>query len=39
MVNALLYHIKDLSGINGELRPGIVHRLDRTPPGDGGGEK
>ena len=26
LVNALLHHIKDLSGINGELRPGIVHR-------------
>ena len=25
LVNALLYHIKDLSGINGVLRPGIVH--------------
>lgn len=28
LVNALLYHIKDLQGIGGETRPGIVHRLD-----------
>ena len=28
LVNALLYHVKDLSGIGGVLRPGIVHRLD-----------
>jgi 23S rRNA pseudouridine1911/1915/1917 synthase len=34
MVNALLYHCKDnLSGINGEQRPGIVHRLDRDTTG------
>ncbi|MEA1959942.1 MAG: RluA family pseudouridine synthase [Bacillota bacterium] len=33
MVNALLYHIKDLSGINGVLRPGIVHRLDKDTSG------
>lgn len=33
MVNALLYHIKDLSGMNGELRPGIVHRLDKDTSG------
>lgn len=33
MVNALLYHIRDLSGINGELRPGIVHRLDKDTSG------
>ena len=33
MVNALLYHIKDLSGINGEIRPGIVHRLDKDTSG------
>lgn len=33
LVNALLYHIKDLSGINGELRPGIVHRLDKDTSG------
>ncbi|PYR20629.1 MAG: hypothetical protein DMF98_23335 [Acidobacteria bacterium] len=29
LVNALLHHIDDLSGIGGERRPGIVHRLDR----------
>ena len=28
LVNALLFHIKDLQGIGGETRPGIVHRLD-----------
>ena len=33
LVNALLYHIKDLSGINGKLRPGIVHRLDKDTTG------
>jgi 23S rRNA pseudouridine1911/1915/1917 synthase len=33
LVNALLHHIKDLSGIGGELRPGIVHRLDRGTSG------
>jgi 23S rRNA pseudouridine1911/1915/1917 synthase len=33
MVNALLYHIRDLSGIGGELRPGIVHRIDRMTSG------
>lgn len=33
LVNALLYHVKDLSGINGELRPGIVHRLDKETSG------
>jgi 23S rRNA pseudouridine1911/1915/1917 synthase len=33
LVNALLYHVKDLSGIGGELRPGIVHRLDRGTSG------
>ncbi len=33
LVNALLYHTKDLSGINGELRPGIVHRIDRDTSG------
>jgi len=33
MVNALMYHIRDLSGINGELRPGIVHRLDKDTSG------
>ena len=29
LVNALLHHVRDLSGIGGEQRPGIVHRLDR----------
>lgn len=33
LVNALLYHIKDLSGINGVYRPGIVHRLDKNTSG------
>lgn len=33
LVNALLYHIEDLSGIGGERRPGIVHRLDRGTSG------
>jgi 23S rRNA pseudouridine1911/1915/1917 synthase len=33
MVNALLHHLDDLSGIGGELRPGIVHRLDRGTSG------
>lgn len=33
LVNALLHHCKDLSGIGGELRPGIVHRLDRDTTG------
>lgn len=33
LVNAILWHIKDLSGINGELRPGIVHRLDKDTSG------
>jgi len=33
LVNALLYHIKDLSGINGSIRPGIVHRLDKDTSG------
>ncbi len=33
LVNALLFHIKDLSGINGQLRPGIVHRLDKDTSG------
>ena len=31
LVNAALYHIRDLSQINGVYRPGIVHRLIRTP--------
>lgn len=33
LVNALLYHCKDLSGINGVLRPGIVHRIDKDTSG------
>ncbi len=33
LVNALLYHCKDLAGINGILRPGIVHRLDKDTSG------
>ena len=32
-MNALLHHCKDLSGINGEIRPGIVHRLDKDTSG------
>lgn len=33
LVNAILFHIKDLSGINGVIRPGIVHRLDKNTSG------
>lgn len=33
LVNALMYHIQDLSGINGVLRPGIVHRIDKDTSG------
>lgn len=33
LVNALMYHCKDLSGINGEIRPGIVHRIDKDTSG------
>jgi 23S rRNA pseudouridine1911/1915/1917 synthase len=33
LVNALLHHLKDLSGIHGEIRPGIVHRLDKDTSG------
>jgi 23S rRNA pseudouridine1911/1915/1917 synthase len=33
LVNALLHHVDDLSGIGGEMRPGIVHRLDRGTSG------
>lgn len=33
LVNALLYHCRDLSGINGILRPGIVHRIDKDTTG------
>ena len=33
LVNALLFHCTDLAGVGGELRPGIVHRLDRDTSG------
>ncbi|MFQ5432282.1 MAG: RluA family pseudouridine synthase [Nitrospinota bacterium] len=33
LVNGLLHHCRDLSGIGGELRPGIVHRLDKDSSG------
>jgi 23S rRNA pseudouridine1911/1915/1917 synthase len=33
LVNALLHHVQDLSGVGGEKRPGIVHRLDRGTSG------
>lgn len=33
MVNALLFHLTDLSGLGGEIRPGIVHRLDKDTSG------
>ena len=34
LVNAIMYHCKDsLSGINGEIRPGIVHRIDMDTTG------
>jgi 23S rRNA pseudouridine1911/1915/1917 synthase len=33
LVNALLYHLQSLSGVGGELRPGIVHRLDKETSG------
>ncbi|MFT3692215.1 MAG: RluA family pseudouridine synthase [Kofleriaceae bacterium] len=33
LVNALLFHVKDLSGIGGVMRPGIVHRLDKDTSG------
>ena len=33
LVNALLFHCTDLEGVGGELRPGIVHRLDRDTSG------
>lgn len=32
-MNAILFHIRDLSGIGGELRPGIVHRIDKMTSG------
>jgi 23S rRNA pseudouridine1911/1915/1917 synthase len=33
LVNALLHHLQSLSGVGGELRPGIVHRLDKETSG------
>lgn len=33
LVNALLFHVHDLSGVGGEIRPGIVHRLDKDTSG------
>lgn len=33
LVNALLHHFKDLSDINGDIRPGIVHRIDKDTSG------
>lgn len=33
LVNALLYHVNNLSGINGVMRPGIVHRIDKDTTG------
>jgi 23S rRNA pseudouridine1911/1915/1917 synthase len=33
LVNALLHHMRSLSGVGGELRPGIVHRLDKETSG------
>lgn len=33
LVNGLMYHVKDLSGINGVNRPGIVHRIDKDTSG------
>lgn len=33
LVNGVLYHCKDLSGINGVLRPGVVHRIDKDTTG------
>ncbi len=33
LVNALLYHVKDLEAIKGEIRPGIVHRIDKETSG------
>jgi 23S rRNA pseudouridine1911/1915/1917 synthase len=33
LVNALLFHCRDLSGVNGIMRPGIVHRLDKDTSG------
>ncbi len=33
LVNAIMFHIRDLSGVGGEVRPGIVHRIDRMTSG------
>ena len=33
LVNAIMFHIKDLSGIGGKIRPGIVHRIDKNTSG------
>ncbi len=33
LVNALLFHLKDLSDLNGTIRPGIVHRIDKNTSG------
>lgn len=33
LVNALLYHVKELSDLNGKMRPGIVHRIDKDTSG------
>lgn len=33
LVNALLHHVRDLSGVGGSTRPGIVHRLDKDTSG------
>ncbi len=33
LVNALMFHTKNLSGINGKIRPGIVHRIDKDTSG------
>lgn len=33
LVNALLFHLSDLSGVGGEVRPGIVHRIDKNTSG------
>ena len=33
LVNALLFHLKNLSGVGGALRPGIVHRIDKNTSG------
>ncbi len=33
LVNALMFHLTDLSGIGGEIRPGIVHRIDKNTSG------